>query len=488
MRFLKRLLTFLGRTDGSLQHRAFRSGIWVGVSSVGVAGLTFARGIVLARLLTPEVFGLMAISFMATRLIEIFTATGFGAALIHRTQRFEDARDTAFTLMVARGFGLALLCVFIAPWIARFYEQPILTAVMAVSGITFIFNGLRNINMVALEKELDLKVLTYMELLKTSLAFAVTVWLAYSFRSVWALVYAQVATAAIGSALSFIMVPGRVRLGFDATIARELYQYGRFITGLAIVVFLTRELDHALIGKVLGVEMLGYYVVAYSLATLPVDFLSRFIGKVYFPMFSKLQNDFAGLRAEYARGIRLITVLMVPLCVAVAVLSPEIVQTLYGSRWSQTVAPLRVLAVFGCFRALWMLNGYLYNAIGRPYIDFYTNLARLIVMGALLLPLTRWYGLVGASVAVAAPMAAQFGLGLYLSRRFIGAPLAATVRPLASAAAQAAVLAVVLIAAKSVVAADPRIGLICLTAIGCAVALALNLRDIRTLLAAAGAR
>jgi O-antigen/teichoic acid export membrane protein len=488
MDLAKRLVRFLGRTDGSLQRRAFRSSIWVALSSVGVAALTFARGVVLARLLSPEVFGLMAISLMATRLIDIFTETGFGAALIHRSERFEDARDTAFTMMVARGFGLAALCALIAPWVARAYDRPALTTIVAVSGASFILMGLQNINMVALQKELNLKILTYMELAKAVLAFTVSVALAYWLRSVWALVFAQVAGAAITSVLSFLMVPGRVRLRFDPAVARDLYRYGRFITGLAIVVFLTRELDNALIGKLLGMESLGYYVVAYSLATIPVDFLSRFLAKVFFPMFSKLQKDVDGLRTEYLRAIRLITVLMVPLCATVVVLAPEIVQTLYGGRWSQTVGPLRVLALFGLFRALWLLNGYLYNAIGKPYIDFYTNLTRLVVMGSLLFPLTRWYGLVGASIAVAAPMAAQFGLGLFLSRRFIGVPIAATFRPLGAALAHGAVLAVVLIAAKSVISANPLTGLIILTSLGGAVCLALNLRDIRTLLAAAGAR
>ncbi|MGH9350510.1 MAG: lipopolysaccharide biosynthesis protein, partial [Vicinamibacterales bacterium] len=438
---LKSLVAFLGRTDGSLQHRAIRTAIWVGLSSAGIAVLTFGRGIVLARLLTPEIFGLMAIALMATRLIEIFTETGFGAALIHRQERFEDARDTAFTMMLLRGAGLSALSVAIAPFVAAFYEEPLLTSVVAVSGLSFLLSGCLNMNTVALQKELDARRLTYLELTGAVLRFASAVGLAWWLRSVWALVYAQIAAAAIQSALSFIMVPGRPRLRFDPKIARELYKYGRFITGLAIVVFFTRELDNALIGKLLGMETLGFYVVAYSLATIPSDYLSRFIAKVFFPLFSKLQTDLVALRVEYVRGIRMITAVLVPVSVAMLVLAPEIVGALYGSRWSQAAGPLRVLAMFGCFRALWLINGYLYNAIGRPHIDFSMNLGRLVAMGALLLPLTTWYGLVGASVAVAAPMAAQFAIGVYLSRRFIGAPVAITLRPLALAAVQSAVLA-----------------------------------------------
>jgi lipopolysaccharide exporter len=485
---LKKLVAFLGRTDGSLQHKAIRSGIWVGLSSVAIAVLTFARGIVLARLLTPDVFGLMAVSLMATRLIEIFTETGFGAALIHRQEQFEEARDTAFTMMLMRGVLLSVLSVAIAPFVAAFYDEPQLTSIVAVAGLSFLLSGCQNMNTVALQKELDNKRLTYLDLAGNVLKFVSAVGLAWWFRSVWSLVYAQIVSAAISSLLSFVMVPGRPRLCFNRAIARDLYGYGRFITGLAIVVFFTRELDNALVGKLLGMEMLGFYVVAYSLATIPSDYLSRFLAKVIFPMFSKLQKDLPALRVEYVRGIRIITAVLVPVSVAMLVLSPEIVRALYGPRWSLAAGPLAVLALFGCFRALWLINGYLYNAIGKPYIDFYMNLARLIAMGALLFPLTVKFGLVGAAVAVTAPMAVQFAIGVYLSQRFIGAPVAVTLRPLAVAVGQSAILAIVLIAAKSVVTVDPRLALVLLLALAGAVGLALNARDIRTLVAASGAR
>lgn len=473
----------MSRADGSIQHRALRSGIWVGVSSVGIALLTFARGIALARLLTPEVFGLMAVCLMATRLIEIFTETGFGAALIHRQQGFEEARDTAFTMMILRGVALAGIAALIAPWVARFYEQPVLTPLIAFVGLSFLFVGCQNINTVALQKELDFRRLTYLELTGSVLGFAVVVGLAYWLRSVWALVIGQVASAAIASALSFLMVPAHVRLRFNFAIAKELYRYGRYITGLAIVVFFTRELDNAVIGKLLGMQALGYYVAAYSLANIPSTYLSKMVARVMFPLFSHLQTDRERLRVEYARGIRLITAAVVPISVTMAVLAPEIVRALYGAKWAAAAAPLQVLAAFGCFRALWMLNGYVYNAIGRPQIDFYLSSARLVGMAALLFPLARAFGIVGAAIAVTLPMAAQFIVGVVLSRRLIQASAGMTIRPLAIACAQGAVLAVVLYAAKFIVMANPRLGLVMLMALGGLVCLALNARDIRTLVA-----
>lgn len=482
---LKSLVGFLHRTDGSLQHKAVRSGVWAGLSSVGVVALTFVRGIVLARLLSPETFGLMAVSLMATRLIEIFTETGFGQALVHRQDNFEEARDTAFTMMVMRGVGLTLLSGAIAPLVAWFYGEPVLQSVVAVVGLSFLMIGFQNINSVALQKNLDFKLLTYMELTSATLSFVATVALAYWLRDIWALVWAQVASATITSGLSFLMLPGTVRFRFNRAIARDLYAYGRFITGLAIVVFLSRELDSALIGKLLGMEQLGFYVAAYSLANIPSTYLSKLVARVMFPFFSRLQNDPDGLRREYLRGLTMITTVAVPVSVAMGVLAPDIIRALYGDRWIAAVAPLQVLAVFGCFRSMWMLNGYLYNAIGMPHIDFYVSLGRLLAMLALLSPLTTRYGPVGAAYAVTLPMIGQYCVGVFLSRRYVQSPIGRTVAPLLTSTWQGLVLAAVLVVSRPLIGSNPRWTLAALAGICCAVWAAFNARNVRSLVTVA---
>ncbi len=480
---LKNLFKFLGRSDGSLQQKAIRSGVWVGFSSAVGAGLSFLRSVVLARLLTPEVFGLMAISSMVIRGIEIFTETGFGAALIHRQQRFEDARDTAFTLWVLRGLGLAVIAFLVAPWVAAFYNEQVLAPVVSVVGICFLLTGFNNINTIALQKELDFKRLIYLEQLGSVLNAVIALGLAYILRNVWALVYAQLIASVISVGLSYLMVPGRPKFRFDPVIARELFSYGKFMTGLAIVVFVTNQLDNALIGKLLGMELLGCYSVAYTLANVPSSDLSKVIARVFFPLFSKLQSDPEQLRCEYARGVGLVAAIVVPITVVIVVLAEEIVAVLYGAKWAQVVAPLQILAVFGCFHALWMLNGYLCNAIGKPQVDFYVNGFRLVLVLVLLYPLTDAYGLPGASLAIAIPMAVQCLAGVYLARRVIGASLSVTFRPVGFALVQSAVLAALLLSVKSLMNRDSVIGLVMLLILGVVVCLLLNLKAFKALLA-----
>jgi O-antigen/teichoic acid export membrane protein len=385
--------------------------------------------------------------------------------------------------MVLRGVCLAAIATGIAPWLARFYEQPVLEHAIAVMGLGLLCNGFQNINVVALQKELDFRRLTYMEQVGAVLTFVVTLSLAYSLRDVWALVYAQVAASAITSVLSFVMVPGRVRFRLDWQVAKELVGYGRFITGLAIVVFASRELDNAVIGKILGMDQLGFYVSAYTLANIPSTYLSKLVAKVMFPLFSKLQNDPERLRAEYDRGMRMLTMSVAPLAAVIAVLAPDIVRALYGERWMAAADPLRILAIFGGCRALWMLNGYLYNAIGKPHVDFVVNLVRLVVMAALLLPMTKAWGLVGASVAVTLPMLVQCVSGLFLTRRYIGASASLLARPMLEGVAHGIVLSVVLVAVKQVLGPNPQTNLLILAATAGIAYAALNARTLQTMVA-----
>jgi O-antigen/teichoic acid export membrane protein len=472
-------ISFLDRSDGSLHQKALRSGFWVSLSSIVVIGLSFLRSVLLARILTPDVFGLMAICSMVTRGIEIFTETGFGAALVHRQARFEDARDTAFTLWVLRGAVLSIIAFLVAPSVADFYDEQILGAVVAVAGMSFMLTGFHNVNMIALQKELDFKRLAYLEQIAAVFNTIAAVVLAYALKSIWALVYSQLLSSVISVTLSYLVVPGRPRFRFDAGIAKELLCYGKYMTGLAIVVFLSNQLDNAMIGKLLGMESLGYYTVAYTLANIPSTNLSKIIARVYFPMFSKLQADPEQLRVEYSRGIYLVTSLVVPISVAIVVLAHEIIAVLYGNKWATAAVPLQVLAVFGCLQALWMLNGYLYNAIGKPYLDFYMNALRFVLVSGLLYPLTVSYGLVGSSLAITLPMATQFIAGLYLSWKVIGAPIWTTLRQLIAATAQGAVLAILLIGAKSLIAADSFPVLILLFLLGASVCVVFHLREIR---------
>ena len=235
----RRMSRFLGRTDGGLVQRVLRSGVWVGVQNAGQSILQTLRSIILARLLAPEIFGLMSLCQVAIRGLDLFTETGIAPALIHRQDRVEEAKDTAYTLQILRGFLLAILAVPLAPLAAYYYNEPQLQNVILALSAVFIISGFSNINTVLLQKELDFRRLAYLELTVSLVSTVSVSILAYIMRSVWALVIGQVLTSLLRVSLSYIIVPGRPAMRFDRQIAKELFGYGRFITGLTIVLFIT---------------------------------------------------------------------------------------------------------------------------------------------------------------------------------------------------------------------------------------------------------
>lgn len=419
--------------EGSVKTRVVRSVVWVGGAQVLSATLNFLRSIVLARLLAPEMFGLMGIASIAVRTIETFTRPGVAQALIARPKAIEDAAGTAFTLLVLRGLLLAVVLIIAAPWVAQFYDEPILAPMLQALAAIFVVGSLANINTIARLKELDFRRLTYLGLTNTLLGTTVTVIAAFWLRSVWALVIGQIATACLNAALSYHFIEGRLRFAWNAEIARELLAYGKFITGSSIVLFIALEIDSAVIGKVLGTEQLGYYAVAITIANLVTTNLSRLASNIMMPAYSKLQGDRQALQRAYIRTFSLVTLVIVPATAGLVLAAEPLVAVLYGEKWLPAVLPLRIVAVFGLLHALVTFTGYLFEGIGLPKIAFQLGLLRLLVIAPAIIPMTHAYGLMGAAITVTAAMAVHWLGGLYFLDRHLGI----TVRQLAVAAWQA---------------------------------------------------
>jgi len=419
---LGRFRQFLSSQDGSLRQKTIRSTIWVMFSTIGLSSLSLVKSIILARLLTPEHFGLMASCMVVIRAIEVFTETGLGAALIQRRGAVEEAIPTVYTIAALRGLVLSVLVVGMSPFIARFYEQPELTNLLQVLAVGMLLGGLGNARSVIAQKELDFRPLFYLQQAVLLIDFAVTILLAFLWRDVWALVVGNVTKTFVAVPLSFVFLPGRPHFSWNTTLARELLAYGKYITGLTIVVYVTTEIDNVVIGKVLGMEALGVYVVAYMLANLPATHIGKTIAGVMFSAYSKLQDDRPALQTAYFNTAQLVATVAVPPAVGLAVLANELISTVYGPKWIAAAQLLPILCAFGALRALTSVNGYIFNAIGKPNIPFHINLTKLILIAVTIVPATREFGLAGAAIAVTAPSALMAGVSYIVFSRVLNVP------------------------------------------------------------------
>ena len=475
---IKKLVGFLNRTDGSLKSKTLRSGFWVGISSLSLNGLSFCRNIILARLLMPEIFGLMGICLMVMRGVDLFTEPGFSAALIHRQDKFEEAKDTAFTLIVIRGLILAIIVFLIAPFVAQYYERQELDMLLKAIAVVFVFRGVRNINTVAQERNLDFKKLTYLNQITTILDFSLVITLAYIYRSVWALVLGQIFSAMIGTLFSYILIPGKPKIQFNKEMAKSLFGYGKYITGLTVVLFIASEIDNAVIGKILGMELLGYYVVAYMLANIPATHISKVVSRVMFPAYSKLQNDLPALQKAYLSILKLLSSITIPVAAGIGLLAPEILKAIYGERWLPATTALQILCVFGGCRSIIAINGYLYNAIGKPNISFFISSFRLFLIMMLIYPLTKAYNLPGASIAVTLPISLQLVLDIIIFTKILKLSSTAIVKILAPVVANTIAMSIVILVIKLNFSIDNITVLFLTIIVGIALYASLNIKYI----------
>lgn len=441
------LWRFLNAHEGPFRERVLRSGVWQALGAVGARSAVLARTVVVARLLSPQAFGLMGVAQFILEGFDACTQLGHSSALVYRQERLAAAYDTAWVMAILRGLLLAGLVVLAAPYVAAFYGQPQLAAMLPVIALGLAVQGLGNVHLAEYQRDLDFKRLALLRQAAAALDLVVVAALAWWLRSAWALVIGSVASYATKSALSFALQRRWPRPRFRLGVARELAGYGKFVTGASAVTFLSTQLDNAIVGKLLGMQALGFYVLAYSLANMPYNYVTHVVSKVMFPTYSAIQHEPERLRAAFLKVLEATATLTIPAAVLLAVLSPHIVSVVYGRKWLPMAVALQILCLQGVLRALAAAAAPLFLATGRPQYDFYLNLLRLAVMLATIVPLTLAWGIEGAAASVCLAMVAACVPALIFTWRTVAPRPAALLAALGRPAAAALVMAAALLAA-----------------------------------------
>ena len=385
------------------------------------------KSVFLARWFSKEEMGMVAILLMLHRGIEALTQMGHEAALVHRKEELLDrAIDTAFSAAILRGMGLAALMALAAPWVAEFYREPELSAFLAVSGLLFVANGARNLHMVRLTRAVDLKHPKLVVAYGAATDVVITVGVALATGSIWAVVAGRVVGGVATMAATHKVAPERARLGFDKALLLELFRYGRHIQGVAILAFLVTQLDDAVVGRLLGLDELAIYVITYTMATLPVTNIVAVASQVAFPTWARVarSGDVERRNTMFLDTLRFTWALSITLAVALVAGGEDLVAAIFGDKWRPAAAPLTVLVGVSVSRTVSTTFGALFNAIGKPNLTLREVAAQVVLIVALLIPLTREYGLMGTSWAVSGPMLLIMLPAMYFYAQVAGLGLA----------------------------------------------------------------
>lgn len=386
--------------EQGLYTKAVKGGFWVFLQRFIHQLLYLGRLVILARLLAPHDFGILGIALVTMAILNTFSTTGFMQALIQKKENTEDYLDSAWTVLIQRGFILFIILLFISPYAAKFFNEPEAKLIIQVVGLSMLLGAFTNVGVIYFQKELDFKKQFIFQLSGTGIDFLVAVTSAFILRNVWALVLGFLAGNAVRLVLSYIIHPYRPRFCLDFDKIKELFNYGKWILGSVIITFFVVQGDDIFLGKVLGVTALGFYQMAFKLGNMPATETAGVIRNVAFPAYSKLQSSLPQLKEAYLRVMTFASIIFVPLTGGIIVLAPQAVNIFLGERWLPIVIPLQILAVSGMARSLMGFSGPLFLAIGKPKIDFNLNLIRLIVMVITIYPLTFVWKISGTSLSV----------------------------------------------------------------------------------------
>jgi PST family polysaccharide transporter len=355
-----------GEQQGGLQRRVARGLTWTLIDTWGSQLLGLVIFTILANLLVPEDFGLVALAAVFVSLGNLFVDSGLGDAVIQRKSITRRQLDTAFWAALLTGALLTLVGIAAAPLLATLLRDVRLEPIIQVLSIIFVLVALSSIQMGILRREMDFRSLAIRKLLAIGIGGAVGVWMAFNNYGPWALVGQQVTMAAVTVVAMWAVSPWRPGFSFAREDFRSLFGFGINVVGADLLAFISRNTDNLLIGVFLGPTALGYYAVAYRILDTSSILLVAAARRLVFPAFARLQGHVERVKRAYARLTRATSAVTVPGYLGLALVSSEAIPLLFGDQWAPAVPAAILLFLIGPVTSIASFSGAVLTASGRP--------------------------------------------------------------------------------------------------------------------------
>lgn len=358
----------------SLSRQVATASKWSTLSAVAKNAGTPVVFLVLARLLSPEDFGIVAIAALLISFARILWDAGMSKALIQRAGDAEDAGTVVFWINVIFGLGLYLVLFIVADQIAQLFEDPRVTAVIRVQGIQLIFMSTCAVHIALLEKDLNFKPLFWVRLSTSLVPGLASIPLALAGASYWSIVIGTLIGSAAQMVLLWCMNPWRPTMRFDVPLARSMFRFGAWATGEGLLGWFYAWGDILIVGIILSASDLGLYRTGNLLVTMVFALVLAPLTPVMFSVLSRFQNDRVRLTGALNRASKAVSIVAISLGVGTFVLQDFITHVLFDEKW---IGIASVLGWMGLTQGVsWTvgLNAAAYRAIGRPDITVKLNL------------------------------------------------------------------------------------------------------------------
>jgi O-antigen/teichoic acid export membrane protein len=412
---------FADQTNKTLNQRIARGAAWMVGLRLADRVVGFISTIVLARLLIPADFGLVALAVAMVAAVGVFGEFGFELALIQNQKADRRHYDTAWTLGLVRGAVTAIVIALMADLLAGFFGDPRLRNVILALALIPLLEGFYNIGTVAFRKELTLNKEFVFRIVPRVAGVVVTIAFALAWRDYWALICGTLAGTALRLFMSYMMSGYRPRVSLAGW--RDIIGFSKWTLVTSIAAFASQKADTVIIAKFLDAHSLGIFSIATQIADMASAELIAPIKQALFPGYAKIAHDVALLRKAFLDVYALLVLIALPAAIGIGLTADLFVPILLGSNWADAVPLIEILVISGGLRALSSHVRPVYLAMNRPHLGAYAQIGRAFVFLPMLIFGLLYFGIEGAAVAHAIGRFAVFVGSLYLMRKLLGLTL-----------------------------------------------------------------
>lgn len=370
------------------QDQVKRGLLWLGSATLAARVLDVGATFVVVSLLTKEQMGLAALALSACAILESLSGIGIGSALVQAKDVTRDEESSLFWLTSLVGVGLGLCLSGLAPLLAYTYDEAALGPLVFASSLKLVLVGVSVVPMQLLSKRLEFREIGTVQTLSSLGEGLVKIAFAFGGAGAWALVIGNVARGFVLLLALWVFTSFRPRLHFAFAETRRYVRFGLQVAGSGALYHVYKNADYFLVGKLLNIEALGMYRVAFDVAMQPTDTIIAVVGRVGFPVFSRLSHDLKALKATFASNTRSMFLMVAPLAALIFMCARQLFEVVGEGRWLGAVPAVQVLVWAGLLRAATTMFPQVYVALGKPAYATIDSLITLVV-----LTVSFWLGL-----------------------------------------------------------------------------------------------
>ena len=392
--------------------------LWTAVWRFGYMGITFISNLILAHLLTPKDFGCIGILHIFMSVSEVFVIGGFGVALIQKKEVTHIDYTTAFYWNVVVSIITYIVLFFSAPYIAKFYNMPLLCDVLRVQSLSLIISAFAIVQSTQLQKNLKFRVYSIRGLIAAFIGSFVSVVMAFMGYGIWSLVGLTLAMNIANVLLLWRMSDWRPTLEFSFESFKNLFSFGGLMMLSTLATTIYNDIQGLIIGKFFSPQDMGYYSQARKLEQVPTSALSTIVNQVSFPVFSSINENKSKLKSNVRKNIRSISYLSIPLCALLIVVAKPLILLLYGSQWEESVLYFQLLCLSGMIYVLNCIHLSVIKSLGKGRIFFIMQISKRIIGISLIIAGIFW-GVKGVVIAVVISFYIDFFINCFVNYRLI---------------------------------------------------------------------